>query len=131
MHTARSYVQIGTGIVFFSLLLLFVFHQTRGLISPASILITSPLNGALVHETLLAVTGTAKKISFISLNGRQIFTDENGAFEESLLLSPGYTIITLSGEDVFKRKIKKQVYVVYTPQASTTETTIATTTNKH
>lgn len=116
MRSARTYVQLGLGTLFLLLLLIFVYHQTRGLLVGVSISIESPKNGALVHESLLTVKGTAKKVAFISLNGRQIFTDENGVFEESLLLAPGYTIITLSAEDTFKRTVQKQIEVVYTPE---------------
>ncbi|TSC61865.1 MAG: Uncharacterized protein G01um101448_1016 [Parcubacteria group bacterium Gr01-1014_48] len=116
MRSARTYVQLGMGAIFLLLLLLFIFHQTRGLLTGVSILIESPENGALLHEPLLTVKGTAKKVAFISLNGRQIFTDENGLFEESLLLAPGYTIITLSAEDTFKRTVQKQIEVVYAPE---------------
>lgn len=123
MRTTRSYVQMGVGILFALLLLFFIYHQTRGLLAGPSLEIDSPQNGALLHDPILTIIGVANKIAFISMNGRQIFTDENGAFEESLLLAPGYTIITLSAEDAFKRKIKKQLQVVYIPNASTTEKT--------
>ncbi len=128
MRTARSYTQVGIGILFCFLLLLFIYHQTRDLLSGASITITSPKNGALLDEPVLTVTGITKKVAFISLNGRQIFGDEAGRFEESLLLSPGYTIITVSAEDVFKRKLEKQLEVIYRPRVASSSIT-ATTTN--
>ncbi len=128
MRTARSYVQISAGVLFALLLLIFIYHQTRGLFVGTSIIITSPQNGSLVQNPVLTITGTAKKVAFISLNGRQIFTNEDGTFEESLLLAPGYTIITLSAEDAFKRKIEKKLEVVYVPNASTTNKTSTKTT---
>ena len=131
MRTARSYVQIGIGILFLLLLFFFIYHQTRGLLAGASIEVSSPQNGVLLHEPVLTITGLAKKVAFISINGRQIFTDESGAFGESLLLSPGYTIITLSAEDAFKRKIEKQLEVVYIPRASSTKETFVETIVEH
>ena len=115
MRSARKYTQLGIGLVFSCALVFFVYHQTRGLLAGASISIESPQNGALFHDSVLTVSGIAKKISFMSINGRQIFTNEDGRFEESLLLAPGYTIITVSAEDTFKRKVQKQIEVVYQP----------------
>ncbi len=115
MRSARKYTQVGIGLIFFCTLLFFVYHQTRGLLAGASVSVQSPQNGALFHEPTLTLSGTAKKVSFISVNGRQIFTDEDGKFEELLLLAPGYTIITVSAEDTFKRKVQKQIEVVYQP----------------
>ena len=120
MRSARKYTQLGIGLIFFCALLFFVYHQTRGLLAGASVSIQSPQNGALFHESTLTLSGTAKKVSFISVNGRQIFTDEDGKFEELLLLAPGYSIITVSAEDAFKRKVQKQIEVVYQPTLAST-----------
>jgi predicted ATPase len=75
--------------------------------------ISEPSNGATLTSSLIEVLGTTKNISSINLNDRQIFINESGAFEEKLLLSPGYNIITFRAEDRFGRKTQKVLELVY------------------
>lgn len=56
---------------------------------------------------LLALKGTAERIAFLSLQGKPIFTDENGRWQETVLLLPGYTIVTVAGADRFGRKTEQ------------------------
>jgi hypothetical protein len=59
------------------------------------------------------VVGEAKNVSYLSLNGRQIFTDESGTFSEKLLLPYGYTIMTLKARDRFGRSRTYTLELVY------------------
>src|SRR5690606_34355895 len=43
----------------------------------------------------IAISGTAKNITSLTLNGRTIYTTEAGVFEELVILEKGYTIVTL------------------------------------
>ncbi len=75
--------------------------------------ISEPIDGSLVSQSLLMVSGTAKNISFLNLNGAQIFTDEAGLFKEKILLFRGYNIITLEASDRFGRKTEKSLQIIY------------------
>lgn len=77
------------------------------------ITVSEPKNGSLVNQSLVIVSGTAKNISFLNLNGAQIFTDESGKFSEKILLGSGYNIITLSASDRFGRKTEQSLQVMY------------------
>ena len=81
-------------------LMLYVLYQARAYIRGPRLTIDS----ASREGPLLAVAGTAEHISFLSLNGKQIYTDEKGRWQERVLLLPGYTIITLAAKDRFGRK---------------------------
>jgi len=78
-----------------------------------TITISSPTNGESVGNSLIELKGTAKNISYISVNDRRIFTDEEGVFKEKLLLYPGYNIISVKAEDRFDRNIEKTLELVY------------------
>jgi hypothetical protein len=87
-------------------------YQARFLIFGSGLKITYPANGASVATPLLMVEGQAKNIAWISLNDRQIFTDEKGFWKEKLMVSPGPSIITVKTRDRFGREEKKTIQVV-------------------
>jgi hypothetical protein len=87
--------------------------QAKNLIAGPDIEIASPANGALLGESLVEIRGTAKHISFFTLNGDKIYTDETGAFKEKILLSYGYNIVTLEAKDRFGRKVTKTLELIY------------------
>lgn len=97
----------------------YAYLQSREYLRGPVITIKEPTNGALSTTPLVAVRGNARHISFLTLNGRQIFTDERGVFSESLLLQDGYNIMTLEAKDRFGRTVEKRLELVYTPTAAT------------
>lgn len=104
----------------FTLIILFViiisgyaFFQAKNIVLGPVVEITQPINGSSVESSLIEVRGKAKNISHISMNGRQIFTDDKGLFSEKLLLSYGYNIITIKAQDRFDREIEKKLELIY------------------
>ncbi len=104
----------------FTLITLFViiifgyaFFQAKNIVLGPVVEITQPINGSSLESSLIDVRGFAKNISHISMNGRQIFTDDKGLFSEKLLLSYGYNIITIKAQDRFDREIEKKLELIY------------------
>ena len=87
--------------------------QSRELLAGPYITFESPANGAVVEESLVTIKGNALRISFIRLNGRQIFVDEKGVFEEKLPLLPGHNIMELRATDRFGRITTEKLYLTY------------------
>ncbi|MBX9906669.1 hypothetical protein K2X96_02095 [Patescibacteria group bacterium] len=54
-------------------------------------------------DAAIEIKGNAQNIISISINDRQIFTDDSGNFTETLVLPKGYTIMTLTAEDRYGR----------------------------
>lgn len=104
----KIWIFVFLGIVVFS----YAGFQSKKLLSGPVIEIISPQNGSTFIQTLILVEGTAKNISYLSLNGRQIYTDKNGYFGEKFLLSPGYNVIKLEAEDKFKNHTEKKLELV-------------------
>ncbi|MEK7607816.1 MAG: hypothetical protein AAB484_02775 [Patescibacteria group bacterium] len=102
-------------IAFFIVALIGGYGVFRGqtLAEGPKINISEPVDGSLVSQSLVIVSGIAKNISFLNLNGAQIFTDEAGLFKEKILLSHGYNIITLEASDRFGRKTEKSLQIIY------------------
>ncbi|MDO8510516.1 MAG: hypothetical protein Q7S15_02740 [bacterium] len=100
-----------------SFLILFVagysFYQARKLIAGPRIAIESPSNGAMLGSSIVEIVGKAENISFISMNDRPIYVDEQGIFKEKLLLAYGYNIIKVAARDKFGRNTVETLEVVY------------------
>ena len=105
----RIWVAIGA----ISLIVGYGAFRAKSLVEGPDIGIASPLNGATSTESLITVKGYAKNISFLTLNGNKIFTDESGVFTERVLLSYGYNIMTLEAKDRFGRTAQKTLQLIY------------------
>jgi hypothetical protein len=90
-------------VAFLALILLYSLFQARFLILGPQVKIISPTNGASVPAGLVVVTGSASNVSWLSLDDRQIFTDQLGRWSEKLIASPGTSIITVKARDRFGR----------------------------
>jgi hypothetical protein len=101
-------------IILFSLgIVWYIIFNFRIFIAGPEIIINSPQNGSNVSTQLLEITGKAHNTSFINLNDKPIFLDEQSNFRELLLLSPGYNIIIIKAKDKFEREISKKLEVVF------------------
>jgi len=91
---------------------IYFLYQARGFLLGPEIAIDSPRPGEVTHDSYLSVKGQAFNIASLSMNGRQIFIDERGVFNESLLLARGYNIIEITASDKFGRISKEKREVI-------------------
>ncbi len=89
----------------------YALYQARDLIRGPELTISTPSDGVSHATGLLTIEGQAERIAHLYLNGRLIFTDESGHFNEQLLLPPGYTIIRLEADDKFGRKVNQTIHL--------------------
>src|SRR3989344_5145546 len=115
-RTPKLIVTAGMVILIIAGLGVYAYLQSRDFLQGPKITIETPSNGAVSTTSLIAVIGKAENAAFLTLNGRQIFTDERGRFRESLLLQEGYTIMTLEGKDRFGHTATQQLTLVYMPE---------------
>lgn len=116
----RRVIRVAGALVLIATLLGYTAYQARFLLQgPTITLLEEP---AIVQtERSVVLTGNTRNIARITLNGRQIFTDESGIFEEVLWLENGYTIATLSAEDRYGRTSSVARSFVYQPTPLITE----------
>jgi hypothetical protein len=100
-------------IVVGALLVGYAAFQAEALFLGPRLTIDSPLSGLSTSTSLVTIEGSASNISYLSLNGEKIFTDEQGYFKEKILLSYGYNIVTLSATDRFGRTVTKSLQLIY------------------
>lgn len=80
----------------------YVLYQARNFILGPSL----QLYGAdtVLHEDkFITLNGQARNIVKLTLNGKEIHTTTDGSFAQTVVLEPGYSIVTLYAEDRFGR----------------------------
>ncbi len=97
------------GIVF----VLYCLFQARFLILGPGVWFTSHVDGQIVHEPQLLLTGTARNAAWLTLNDRQIYTDEQGRWSEKLILAEGESIMKALVKDRFGRESSKTIHIIY------------------
>ena len=83
--------------------------KLKDLLTGPQITIISPSDGVTIKKSLVNVKGRAERISQIYLNGKKIFTDEQGNFNEPYLLASGYNLLEIIARDQFGRQITKKL----------------------
>lgn len=101
----------------------YAYFQAQKLIAGPAIAFISPSEPTVVNESVLEVRGTAERIAFLELDGKQIYIDETGIFEEKLILSPGVNIIKLEAQDRFGRDVSRQLHIFYDEEPSSDPST--------
>jgi len=114
-ETTRKRARWGVVIFFIVIIVGYGALEARNLAEGPIVSITNPRDGTVATSSVIAITGVAKNVSFITLNGNQIFTDENGNFSEDRIISTGYNVITVDARDKFGKKVEKVLYITYKP----------------
>ena len=119
--TLGSFLRTLGIVVLLLLLTVYVHFQARFFLQGPMLTLDSDIP-VLHHEQTVVITGTARNIVKLTLNGREIHTDKEGAFHETLILERGYTITTLWAEDRFGRETTITKTLVYEPLPDSTDT---------
>lgn len=91
----------------------YIYFAFRDYIQGPSIVVTEPINGVTINKPTTRVKGQVQRVKDISLNGRPLLIDEEGNFDEDLLLFPGYNVALLTAIDKFGRTIEYKLELVY------------------
>jgi len=82
-----------------SFVLFFVVYlgwQIHGIITPPKLIVYSPIEGQISNRAETAVQGETDKESQLEVNGKEIKVNEQGKFNDVILLANGVNTITLS-----------------------------------
>ena len=104
----------------------YAYLKSREYLRGPQITIQTPADGSTQTTAPLTISGQAINVAYITLNGAPIFVDSNGAFNENILLLPGYNVVTLDAADRFGKKIRKTLQLVYKAATSSTEVASST-----
>lgn len=100
----------------------YVSYQARFLLEGPQVTVWDPQDGSTVSKSVLEIKGEAKNITRLSLDGRQIFVNEQGSFKERILLSEGFNSITISAKDKFGRETQKTIGLFFKNVAGSKDT---------
>lgn len=112
-ESAQQFVQTLAVLLLVVVIGFYSFSRMQDFLFGPEISIVSPLPGEVVDDDLITVSGTVQKASHIYLNGRKIYTNEQGGFSEKLLLHYGYNTIELRALDRFDQEKKEVIQLVY------------------
>jgi hypothetical protein len=127
--TLKRIMSVGIWVLFILCIIGYAIYQSRAVREGPVITVSTPQNGATVTEPLIRVSGVATQAKELYLDGRGIFIDLKGHFNEELLLLPGYNIIELTAKDAGGRETRTTIELAYIGNASSTpRAPLATTT---
>ncbi len=115
-NRAQLFFKIGAVALLVAGFGIYGLFKAWGFLEGPKIIIDEPKSGRVFKNSYINVRGQAKNIASISLNGRRIFIDENGAFSENLLLAMGYNIMQMEAADKFGRSIKEKREIILNNQ---------------
>ena len=107
----KTVLKIGLPTILLIIILGYGYLKTRDLFRGVKLTVETLEDGQIVNNPVLLLKGSAKKAVYLSINDREIFLTPDENFQDSLLLLPGYNIITLKARDKFGRE-KEDIYRV-------------------
>jgi hypothetical protein len=115
---AKKIVKIGGLSIFFLLIIVFAFFNSKDLIFGVKIrnvnINGTPIqDGATITANTIEITGVAKNAISLSLDGREISVDQAGDFDETIALLSGYNIINLRAQDKFGNVDEKNYQLMH------------------
>jgi hypothetical protein len=111
---AKKILRISLVSIFFVLILVFVFLNSRDLLFGVKIKNVNLRDNLKVTDSIFEITGSAKNAVKLSLNGREISVDQKGDFDETISFLPGYNVVNIKAQDKFGNVDEKNYKVMST-----------------
>jgi len=96
-------------------ILIYTGFEIRRYATGPELIITRPESGFVSNVSSIEIAGTAVNITEVKVNDNKIFMDEEGHFNQEILLSLGYNVLKVSGVDRFNRETEKILEIMYKP----------------
>lgn len=109
-------VRIGITVVLCTIVIGYASFEARGIVAGPELAIAQPLPGTTSADPVIHIIGNTERISKITLNGRQIFVSKEGAFDEPIVLAPGYNEALVEAWDRFDKKTSVMLPVIHRPR---------------
>ena len=95
--------------------------QARYLIIGPEVALTGGLE-TVQNERVITLSGEAKNVTALYLNGRAITTDQAGVFTESIVLQNGYSTVSIDAIDRYGRRVHIETPMVYSERTEVVKT---------
>jgi len=114
MNTNAKKVIKAAGLsIFFVFILIFGFLGSKDLILGIKIVNVNLSDGQTLENSTVKLSGNAKNAINLLLNGREISIDQEGNFNETIALLPGYNVINITARDKFGYVDEKNYKLIY------------------
>lgn len=100
-------------IILISAACFYVYGQARFIFAAPSLQISSPESDIVWKEKDIEIAGISSGDSQISINGQTIYSDEEGKFEEKIILREGLNTIKITAENRLGKKTEVVRNVIY------------------
>jgi hypothetical protein len=113
---AKKIIKMAGLSVFFILIIGYAFFVSRDIIFGVKIKNVNLSDGATLTDSFIKLAGSAKNAIHLILDGREISVDQQGNFNETIALLPGYNIINIRAQDKFGYVDEKNYKLIYSPR---------------
>ncbi|MEI6238175.1 MAG: hypothetical protein WCP15_01415 [bacterium] len=93
-------------------LAVFATYESKRLVEGPLITLNESYSGISTTSSYLNISGIIQNASETSLNGRKIFIDSSGKFDEKTVLSEGVNRIYIEAKDRFGKYAEKTIEIV-------------------
>jgi len=111
--SAKKKLEITGFLIFFIFILSYGLWGSHNLIFGIKVKNVSIADGAKYPDSVIEVTGNATNATNLSLNGRKISINQDGDFNETIALLPGYNVINIRAQDKFGYVDEKNYKLIY------------------
>jgi len=119
----RNYIKIFPIALVFLAVASYTVYETKDIIIGPVVEINYPKSGETVINEIINIVGKAKNTASLMLNGRPIKIDEEGNFEEKIILNNGYNTAIIEATDRLGKEISEKIEIMYFGEKVTNSTT--------
>ncbi len=109
---AKKILKISLTSILFIFIIVYAFFISKDLIFGVKIKNVNIKDGAKMTDSVLEIKGNAKNAINLTLNGREISIDQQGNFDETIVLLPGYNVIDIKARDKFGHRDEKNFRLI-------------------
>ncbi|OGI94458.1 hypothetical protein A3A03_02790 [Candidatus Nomurabacteria bacterium RIFCSPLOWO2_01_FULL_40_18] len=113
--SSKKILQVSGLVIFFLLIVIYALFGSHNLISGVKIKNVNITDGTKIANAVQEITGNAKNAINLTLNGRAIPINQASDFKETIVLLPGYNIITIKAQDKFGETDEKNYKLIFQP----------------
>ena len=106
----KWWIGAGACVFLFAIIGIFTYMKMNFLVRGVDISATVDKNS---KSPVVSIRGSAENAIYLSLNGREIYIDKDGKFDEQVALLPGLSVMTLSAQDKFGKSSDKNIDIMY------------------
>lgn len=98
-------------IILFLMIIIIVYRNMKDVLGGVTIDAKIEQSEDISTNNLFNIKGNAEHAAFITINGREIFIEKNGNFNEYIALPDGYSVVTFFARNKFGKDTEKTMKV--------------------